>query len=424
MDTRDEHAVRRGRRRSRLLAGVATLAGAGVAAALIAAPASAADQLRAGTYTVSFTDAAATDATVEALALDPLRTYDSVISGFTAELTAEQATTLAAAPEVLGIQAEQPVIALAETKPPAVGAVEADKPPVSAGSSRPWPGPNVAVLDSGVSLHTDLNRAGAINCLSTGTEADGDGHGTGVSGVLGAIDNETGILGIAPGVPIYSARVLDDDLLGTVQTLMCGLEWVSQNADRYDLAVVNMSISYPGTDDGNCGYTNGDTIHQAICSLTRDGVSVVAGAGNSGKDLAGTSPANYDEVLAVTNMADYDGKPGSLAATPCADTTKDDTYVAKSNFAVSAADQAHTVAAPGACPYTTKKGNRYGYVASGTSMATAAATGVVLGCYAYGPCSGRSTADVISILRAQASAAAARGHVFTGDPTRPVAGRY
>ena len=280
---------------------------------------------------------------------------------------------------MLGIQAEKPVVALAETKPPAVGAVEADKPPVNAGTGRAWPGPNVAVLDSGVSLHTDLNRAGAINCLTTGTEADGDGHGTGVSGVLGAIDNDTGILGIAPGVPIYSARVLGDDLQGTVQTLMCGLEWVSQNAVRYDIAVVNMSISYPGADDGNCGYTNGDTIHQAICSLTRDGISIVAGAGNSAKDLAGTSPSNFDEVLAVTNMADYDGRPGSLAASPCADTTKDDTYVAKSNFAVSAADQAHTVAAPGACPYTTKKGNRYGYVASGTSMATAAASGVVVG---------------------------------------------
>ena len=120
---------------------------------------------------------------------------------------------------------------------------------------------------------------------------------------------------IAPGVPIYSARVLDDKLLGTIQSLMCGLEWVSQNADRYDLAVVNMSISYPGADDGNCGLSNGDTVHQAICSLARDGVLVVAGAGNSGKDLATTSPANYDEVLAVTNMADYDGAPGGRAAT-------------------------------------------------------------------------------------------------------------
>ena len=132
-----------------------------------------------------------------------------------------------------------------------------------------------------------------------------------MSGVLGAIDNDTGILGVAPGVPIYSVRVLGDDLQGTVQTLMCGLEWVSQNADRYDLAVVNMSISYPGADDGNCGYTNGDTIHQAICSLTaRRHQRSSAGAGNSGQGPRRYSPANYDEVLAVTNMADYDGKPG------------------------------------------------------------------------------------------------------------------
>ena len=243
--------LRRPPRRSRAVVAIAAVVAATTTAvALTAGPAVAADPLPDGTYTLSFTDAAASDAAVAGLGITPLRTYDSVISGFSAELTGEQATSLADSPAVLGIQAEQPVVALAETKPPAVGAVEADKPPVNAGTGRAWPGPNVAVLDSGVSLHTDLNRAGAINCLTTGTEADGDGHGTGVSGVLGAIDNDTGILGIAPGVPIYSARVLGDDLQGTVQTLMCGLEWVSQNAARYDIAVVNMSISYPGAMTG------------------------------------------------------------------------------------------------------------------------------------------------------------------------------
>ena len=308
--------------------------------------------------------------------------------------------------------------------PPAVRAVEADKAPVNAGSGAAWTGPNAAVLDSGVSTHPDLNLKSAVNCFTTGTGADVDGHGTGVSGVLGAIDNASGILGVAPGVPIYSVRVLDGGLRGTVQTLMCGLEWVSENADRYDLKVVNMSISYPGADDGNCGFSNADTIHQAICSLTGDGISVVGGAGNSSKDLAGYSPANFDEVLAVTNMADFDGKPGGLGSPPCSVTTKDDAYAVSTNFAVSAADQAHTIAAPGVCPYTTKKGSQYGYVATGTSMATGAASGVVLDCYADGACAGKSPAQVIAIVRGQAQAAAARGHVFTGDPTKPVAGKY
>ena len=266
------------RRRAFAVAGLA-VAVAAVAATLVAAPAAASDPLPAGTYTLSFTDAAASDAAIDELGIVPIRRYDSVITGFTAKLTSDQATSVAAAPGNVGLLADRTVTALAQTVPPAVRAVEADKAPVNAGSGAAWTGPNAAVLDSGVSTHPDLNLKSAVNCFTTGTGADVDGHGTGVSGVLGAIDNASGILGVAPGVPIYSVRVLDGGLRGTVQTLMCGLEWVSENADRYDLKVVNMSISYPGADDGNCGYSNADTIHQAICSLTGDGISVVARRG-------------------------------------------------------------------------------------------------------------------------------------------------
>ena len=411
--------------RHRLLSALAIAglaATAGVAA--ITVPAAASVPLTAGTYTVSFTDAAASDASARELGLVPVRRFDAVIVGFTARLTSEQATSLAADPDVLGISPDAPLTALAQTVTPAVGAVEADEAPVSAGSGRAWTGPTVAILDSGVSVHADLNRASAVNCTASGSVDDVDGHGTAVAGIVGAVDNGSGIVGIAPGVPVHSVRVLDDKLKGTVQTLMCGLDWVAANATQLHIAVVNLSLAYAGADDGNCGYSNADTVHQAVCALAQRGITVVTGAGNSSKDLSGSSPANYDEVLAVTNMADFDGRPGGTGMAPCSVTTKDDTYAVSTNFAVSAADQAHTIAGPGVCPYTTKKGNRYGYVATGTSMATPVAAGVVLDCHAYGPCAGRTNAEVISLVIGQAAAAAGRGHVYNGDPARPVAGKY
>ena len=172
--------------------------------------------------------------------------------------------------------------------------------------------PALAILDSGVSIHTDLRVANQVNCLPTGDGQDGNGHGTAVAGAAAAINNTVGLVGVAPGAPVYSLRVLDDKMVGTVAYLMCGLDWIAQNHDRYDIKVVNMSMQYPQADDGNCGYSNGDTIHQAICNLTEDGVSVVAAAGNSTRDLAGYAPGNYNEVITVTNIADYDGKPGGL----------------------------------------------------------------------------------------------------------------
>ena len=235
-----------------------------------------------------------------------------------------------------------------------------------------------------MSQHSDINLALAVNCFGSGTSADANGHGTGVAGFMAAYDNGIGTVGIAPGAPIYSVRVLDDKNRGTLSTILCGLDWVAANAATYDIRVLNLSLATAGVDDGDCGRTNGDVLHQAICELADQGITVVASAANSTKDLAGAVPASYDEVLAATNVADYDGRPGGLGSPPCNVSPPDDTPAPSSNFAVSAADAAHTIAAPGVCPYTTLKGNRYGYIQSGTSMSAAALSGVVLDCLAAG----------------------------------------
>ena len=127
----------------------------------------------------------------------------------------------------------------------------------------------------------------AVNCLGTGDANDGNGHGTGVSGFMAAFDNGFGTVGVAPGAPIYSVRAMDANNRGTLSTLLCAIDWVADNADTYDIAVANMSITAPGADDGNCGYTNADALHQAICALVAQGVLVVAAAGNSTANMAG-----------------------------------------------------------------------------------------------------------------------------------------
>ena len=73
-----------------------------------------------------------------------------------------------------------------------------------------------------------------------------------------------------------------------------------------------MSIAFEGSDDGNCGRTNHDPMHRAICRLVDAGVTVAAAAGNETSDTAARTPAAYDEVIAVSAMADFDGIPGGL----------------------------------------------------------------------------------------------------------------
>ena len=56
--------------------------------------------------------------------------------------------------------------------------------------------------------------------------------------------------------------------------------------------------------------------HEAICKMVRRGVTTVAAAGNYSMDAAMVTPAAHPEVIAVSAMADFDGQPGGLAATP------------------------------------------------------------------------------------------------------------
>ncbi len=389
-----------------------------LAGALGASPASASTR-PAGDYVIGLADGVDASALAARYGVDVDERYTAALNGFAANLTADEATALGRDPRVAALTADVQIEGFAQTDTPTPKTVQADAPPISAGDGvqKAWTGPAVAVIDSGVNPHIDYNLVKGVNCLGSSDEFDGNGHGTGVSGYMAAYDNGFGTVGVAPGAPIYSVRVMDAKNKGTLSSLLCGLDWVTANAKTYNIKVANMSLGFAGTDDENCGYSNNDPLHQAVCRVVGAGVVLVAAAGNSGSDLAGTLPGAYNEVLTATNMADYDGKPGGLAASTCGLSTKDDSPWLNSNFAVSAADKAHTLAAPGTCPYTTLKGDRFGFIQSGTSMATAALSGVVLDCFAIGTCAGKTPAQVISQLVGQASSADAKGHTWFGSPS-------
>ncbi|WP_418605810.1 S8 family serine peptidase [Georgenia sp. SUBG003] len=210
--------------------------------------------------------------------------------------------------------------------------------------------------------HPDLDVRGGVDCSSGRPAAPGAslsdqlGHGTLVAGVLAARDNGFGVVGTAPGAPVWSVRVADANGRITVSGLVCAVDWVTStrtDADpANDIAVANISIAGSGRDDGSCGRRSQDALHAAICGSVRSGVAYVVAAGNASHDLALDIPASYDEVLAVTALADTDGRPGGDGQDACPSSTvpmDDDAAAPFSNFAVSAADRHHTVAAPGAC---------------------------------------------------------------------------
>ena len=401
------------------------LAASALLAPLVVAPSAGAAAPSSQEYVVLLA-APATDSFVDQHDLDVEAATTGAIDSVTASLSAAEVRQLADDPKVLGVAANAVVTASADVVPPAVQRVGATEAPVRAGTSTDLPQGAVAVLDTGVDEHQDYRRVGGTDCIGTsGYISDANGHGTGVAGMVAAEKNGLGIVGSAPGAAVYSVRILDGKLKGDLASLVCGLNWVATNAQALDIRVANLSLGLTGRDDDDCGVASGDVLHQAVCAVVGAGVVPVAAAGNQATDLGTQVPAAYDEVLAVTNAVDFDGVPGGLATTkPCSSPNEDDTAARASNYAVSADDAAHTVAAPGECPLTTKKGNRVGYIQSGTSMSAAVASGVVLDCLQAGqPCAGQSPAQAIRTVVAQARAAGP-DHGYAGDPSSPVAGQY
>ncbi|MDQ0853816.1 subtilisin [Arthrobacter sp. V4I6] len=381
------------------------------------------------------------------------RVYRHAVSGYAGTMTASEAQAVAIEPDVEFVTMgrtfdtpNDPVPSDAEVAPfwwLRIGGTvdEARNKTVGDGSSGDAPDSvdvNVAVIDSGIDgAHPDLNVRGGVDC-STGTPVavspiDKLGHGTAVAGIIGARNNNLGIIGTAPGTPLWSVRVVDDYDVITEESLICAIDWVTSTRrdddGGNDIEVANISIGGPGSDTADCG-RGSDPMHYAICRSVRAGVAYAVAAGNAGADIAGTVPAAYREVLTATAMADFDGRPGGVAAPVCGPENwadvgqRDDQPAFFSNFATRSRDKRHTVAAPGVCMLSTAPGGHYG-VNHGTSFASPAVAGSVARCISQDDCRG-SGKDVMEdfLDRAENFNKRDHDHGFDGDPIRPKDKQY
>jgi subtilisin len=408
--------ARSGRRRTGVLA-AAVVAMVAVLAPGWAGPASAAAPP--GDYIVTLrdgTDARAFAAAADARnGVDVAQVYTVALEGFAARLSGPARSQLAQDPAVRFISPSRTFKAAAQVLPTGVDRIEGDlSAAYASGSSVSTP---VAVLDTGVSPDPDLNvQPIGFNCVGGAGWSDPNGHGTHVAGIIGARNDAAGVVGVAPGAPIHPVRVLNSSANGSDASVLCGIEWTATVGRALGVKVANLSAGTFGSDDGNCGRTNGDPVHLAVCNATAAGVLFVASAGNSGGAITLTIPANYDEVLTATWMTDYDGSPFKASPPAGCDQGPDERASANSSWAFDQ-DKNHILAAPGSC--ITSLSNTGGTVVmSGSSMAAPHVAGTVALCIHSGACSG-TPAEVMQRVRADA-AARPSAYGFDGDPFRPI----
>jgi subtilisin family serine protease len=198
----------------------------------------------------------------------------------------------------------------------------------------------VGVIDTGIDLkHPDLqaNIKGGYNAINPlKSPNDDNGHGTHVAGIIAALNNTIGVIGVGPNIDLYAIKVLNASGSGYLSDVIEGLDWAVANG----MQVVNMSL---GTSQ------DVQSFHDAIVSAYNAGVTIVAAAGNSGGTVS--YPAAYPEVIAVS-ATDQNNQIASFSSRgPEVD-----------------------LAAPGVNIYSTYKGQSYATL-SGTSMAAPHVTG-------------------------------------------------
>jgi len=333
-----------------------------------------------------------TDALAATLGFRPTHRFTWATAGFAAFLDARQAAELARMPGVRSVVPDRPVELMAQATTATVRRVGAvsEGPPLDIDV-------NVAIVDTGIStwetgggwLHDGeldiaggVNATGGVGACATRTSApaayaDTYGHGTHVAGIVGAIDNTIGVLGVAPGARLWSVRVFTG-ANGSTSSVICGLDWIAHHnatapvQDR--IAVVNMSLAGMawGVADG-CDSAWASGMEEAICTVAQSALVVVA-AGNSSEDAGGIEPALYPASFTVSAIADYDGLPGGLADPTCTAggrTSPDDAWAHFSNFGPDV-----DIAAPGVCVLSTDMDAKAGVITmSGTSMATPVVAG-------------------------------------------------
>ena len=332
-----------------------------LAAAVPAAPATA-DTATSG-YIVLLKDGTSVSSLTNLLGVTVDNVYESAVRGYSGRMTAGTAARLARDPRVALVQPDGVASIAAQTQPTGIDRIDAEQSPTARiNGTDERVNVDVAVIDTGVDLdHPDLNvnTAGAKNC-STGRSADdGNGHGTHVAGTIGALDNGTGVVGVAPGARIWPVRVLNNQGSGSFSAIICGIDYVTAHANEIEVA--NMSLGGSGSDSA-CG-SNKDAMHEAICRSVSAGVTYVVAAGNSAKNSSTFVPATYEEVITVSALADFNGQPGGGAASTCrADV--DDTFADFSNYGADV-----DIIAPGVCILSSWKSGGYNTI-SGTSMAS------------------------------------------------------
>lgn len=170
-------------------------------------------------------------------------------------------------------------------------------------------GVKIGIIDTGVdTAHKDLRVAGGKSFIEgIPSYRDNNGHGTHVAGIIGALDNKIGMIGVAPKSELYALKALDKDGTGYVSDVINAINWCIDNK----MDIINLSMGI-----------NEDLFYlkDAVDRAAAAEIVVVAAAGNEAKNNV-SYPARYPSVIGTgalktsTSLASFSNKGSGITVT-------------------------------------------------------------------------------------------------------------
>ncbi|MBQ7956242.1 MAG: S8 family serine peptidase [Lachnospiraceae bacterium] len=243
--------------------------------------------------------------------------------------------------------------------------------------------PTIAVLDTGVMLHPDLsNRIVGFKDFVNGKNSvyDDSGHGTHVCGIIAGDGRLSAgkYKGVAPFAKLFVGKVLNHEGNGMADAMAEGIGWVIENALKYKIRVLNISVGIGELQDK----TKERMLIRYMEKAWEEGLLVVCAAGNKGPEPGSISALGRSSRIITVGCHDgeyFKDMPGRC-----------ETYSAR-GVCGRFAERKPDIVAPGtaivSCDANCKKSIRGFHNAytkkSGTSMATAIVSGVAGVLYAH-----------------------------------------
>jgi subtilisin family serine protease len=204
-------------------------------------------------------------------------------------------------------------------------------------------GVTVAIIDSGCDLeHPDLitNLVPGKNFVELDMPPfDSGQHGTHVAGILGANNDDYGIVGVAPKVKIMPIKVLNSFGSGKIEDVAAAIRWATDNGAD----IINMSLGCRNPVDVVLESINYANSKNTVCFVA---------AGNAGSTKQLLYPAAYTECISIGAVDEQSMRASFSCTGPNLD-----------------------FVAPGVKIFSTVPKSSYAYL-SGTSMAAPFAIGI------------------------------------------------